>query len=140
MLRRRSEPVEFVSLLDLTDDLHDGVTDVNSAHVGSPAGGQQLGASASHGSKMAHRGGFETRKDGSGNGGGGNDDDDDEWSSVERELRLLRKGGVSLMRECELAAVVGVEAAAREEAARAAARLRRFAGSEGTSLLREVTE
>jgi len=68
------------------------------------------------------------------------DDDDDEWASVQRELRLLRKGGVSLVRECKLAAVVGVEAAAREEAARAAARLRRFAGSEGTALLREVTE
>ena len=132
--------MEFVSLLDLTDDLDDGVTD--SAHVGSPAGGQQLGASASHGSEMPHRGGFETRKDGSGNGGGDNDDDDDddEWASVQRELRLLRKGGVSLVRECKLAAVVGVEAAAREEAARAAARLRRFAGSEGTALLREVTE
>ena len=129
--------MEFVSLLDLTDDNADGVTD--SAHVGSPAGGQQLGASASHGREMAHRGGFETRKDGSGNGGGENDDDD-EWASVQRELRLLRKGGVSLVRECKLAAVVGVEAAAREEAARAAARLRRFTGSEGTALLREVTE
>ena len=67
-------------------------------------------------------------------------DEASEWTQVERELRLLRTGGTGLLIECELARAIGEDRIAREEAARAVARLRRFNGVGGAALSRDVQE
>ena len=145
MLRLRSEPVEFVSLLDLDGGSLDvSGDDCNGARIGAVFKGTRGPAVDA---KVRARAAATTSKAALLEGVGGTtetdgdaDADDSDWAAVEKELRLLRTGGVQLARECELASLVGGEAVAREDAARVAARLRRFAGSEGASLLREVKE